>query len=323
LSRFIALLVATADASAGSRLDQLGRLLEGAPAEGQFWAPYCHARAEQALWAGDPDGALIQARRGLDASDDSTFSWYSMQLYRVAARAAADVAERARARRDEEAVSAVRAVWDGIEATYRPFLATVHERYRGKAAAEARAEASTIEAEIARMDRAPQVEVWRDALALWRQRERPYLVAYVQWRLGEALLQAGDRIAAAEALREADRIALALGAVPLRNEVAGLAARARVVLTVADHAGARGPGAAAEPEPDDPFGLTPREREVLALVSTGRTNRQIATALFISESTAGVHVSNILGKLGVSTRTEAAGIAVRLGLGASALSAAD
>ena len=70
----------------------------------------------------------------------------------------------------------------------------------------------------------------------------------------------------------------------------------------------------AAPAASDPFGLTRRDREVLALVSTGRTNRQIADELFISESTAGVHVSNILGKLGVATRTEAASVAVRLNL---------
>ena len=75
-----------------------------------------------------------------------------------------------------------------------------------------------------------------------------------------------------------------------------------------------------DPEPGprsvaDPFGLTRRERDVIALLSIGRTNRQIAGELFISESTAGVHVSNILGKLGVASRTEAAGIAARLGLG--------
>ncbi len=62
------------------------------------------------------------------------------------------------------------------------------------------------------------------------------------------------------------------------------------------------------------YGLTRREHEVLGLVATGRTNREIAEALFISESTAGVHVSNILGKLGVSTRTEAARIALDQGL---------
>ena len=66
---------------------------------------------------------------------------------------------------------------------------------------------------------------------------------------------------------------------------------------------------------DDPFGLTRRERDVLPLLVKGRTNRQIAEELFISENTAGVHVSNILGKLGATTRTEAAGIAARLGLG--------
>jgi DNA-binding NarL/FixJ family response regulator len=53
---------------------------------------------------------------------------------------------------------------------------------------------------------------------------------------------------------------------------------------------------------------------VLALVAEGYTNRRIAEALFISESTAGVHVSNILGKLGVASRTEAAAVATRLGL---------
>ena len=63
-----------------------------------------------------------------------------------------------------------------------------------------------------------------------------------------------------------------------------------------------------------PYGLTRRELEVLAAVAAGRTNRQIAEALFISESTAGVHVSNILGKLGVATRTEAAGVAIEQGL---------
>jgi DNA-binding NarL/FixJ family response regulator len=69
-----------------------------------------------------------------------------------------------------------------------------------------------------------------------------------------------------------------------------------------------------EPPPTEDLGLTAREREVLALLVEGHTNRRIAATLFISESTAGVHVSNILGKLGVATRTEAATVAARLGL---------
>ena len=75
---------------------------------------------------------------------------------------------------------------------------------------------------------------------------------------------------------------------------------------------AEGDTAASDEAPD--LGLTPREQEVLALVAYGRTNRQIADELFISENTAGVHVSNILGKLDVKGRGEAAALAYRLGL---------
>ena len=66
--------------------------------------------------------------------------------------------------------------------------------------------------------------------------------------------------------------------------------------------------------PASQSGLTARELEVIRLVAAGRTNRQIAEALFISEGTSGAHVSNILGKLGVQGRTEAAAVAHRLGL---------
>ena len=64
----------------------------------------------------------------------------------------------------------------------------------------------------------------------------------------------------------------------------------------------------------DPWGLSAREREVLALVADGRTNREIGEALFISTKTASVHVTHILTKLGVSSRTEAALLAARAGL---------
>jgi DNA-binding NarL/FixJ family response regulator len=80
------------------------------------------------------------------------------------------------------------------------------------------------------------------------------------------------------------------------------------------------PGAAPEAGVTDeapvPFALTRRERQVLSLVAEGRTNRQIAEELFINEKTASVHVSNILSKLGVSNRAEAAAVAHRVGLAA-------
>ena len=80
--------------------------------------------------------------------------------------------------------------------------------------------------------------------------------------------------------------------------------------------GAAMPGAVpARPGPSLPWELSPRELEVLRLLAAGRTNREIAAALFIGHRTATSHVASILGKLGVSTRSAAAALAVRHGLG--------
>jgi DNA-binding CsgD family transcriptional regulator len=68
------------------------------------------------------------------------------------------------------------------------------------------------------------------------------------------------------------------------------------------------------PARGDTFGLSGREREVLMQIARGRTNREIGERLFISQKTVGVHVGNILAKLGVSGRVEAAAVAIRLGL---------
>jgi DNA-binding CsgD family transcriptional regulator len=67
-------------------------------------------------------------------------------------------------------------------------------------------------------------------------------------------------------------------------------------------------------EPSGPDALTPREREVARLLADGLTNSQIAERLYISPRTAAVHVSNILAKLGMASRTEVATWAVRSGL---------
>jgi DNA-binding CsgD family transcriptional regulator len=84
-------------------------------------------------------------------------------------------------------------------------------------------------------------------------------------------------------------------------------------------AAATGIAAAFAPEdgkkrPKEAFGLSRREREVLALIAEGRTNREIGERLFISQKTVGVHVGNILAKLGASGRVEAAMVAIRLEL---------
>jgi DNA-binding NarL/FixJ family response regulator len=63
-----------------------------------------------------------------------------------------------------------------------------------------------------------------------------------------------------------------------------------------------------------PYGLTGRELAVLRLLASGRSNAQIGAELYISPSTASVHVSSILRKLGVSSRVQAAAVAERAGL---------
>ncbi len=65
---------------------------------------------------------------------------------------------------------------------------------------------------------------------------------------------------------------------------------------------------------DGPAELTPREREVVALLAEGLTNGELGARLFISPKTASVHVSNILAKLGMTSRAEIAAYAVRAGL---------
>ena len=132
---------------------------------------------------------------------------------------------------------------------------------------------------------------------------------------GRALLaQGAPRADAAAALARAWALADGLGARPLVAEVESLARRARIDLPEAAGGDAEAEPAAGELAVPDELGLTPREREVLALVADGRTNRQIAEALFISNKTASVHVSNILAKLGVANRGEAAAVAHRLRL---------
>jgi DNA-binding CsgD family transcriptional regulator len=140
-------------------------------------------------------------------------------------------------------------------------------------------------------------------VAACRDAHEPYLLVYGLLRQAEAACTAGDRDGAAPALDEAAELAATLGAEPLLEEARALARRARIKLNGA----APGPGIEA-------FGLTERELEVLELLAEGRSNPEIAAELFISRKTASVHVSNILGKLGVSGRGEAAAVAHRHGL---------
>jgi DNA-binding CsgD family transcriptional regulator len=159
---------------------------------------------------------------------------------------------------------------------------------------------------------------WDDAAQAWEAVGQPYPLAAALLRTAEVALGSGDRDAAGPRLRRAGLLAEELGARPLSSDITEFARRGRISLRreagTTDEEAAAGLG----PVPGEPLlGLTAREYEVLRLVAAGHSNREIASELFISAKTASVHVSNILGKLGVTSRGEAAATAHRLGLFAS------
>jgi DNA-binding CsgD family transcriptional regulator len=236
-------------------------------------------------------------------------------LSAVGVRIEADIAQRARDLRERA---------DERDALTRARL----HMDRLKAAAEegglvAAAWKLTGQAELARARGRSEVKLWTKAAESWRQISRPYEVALTQWRGAEAAVLAGDRKLGSELAAQALETARELGSRWLTDELLALARRGRLALDrVQDvEAGEEAPAALAIQE-EDPFGLTAREREVLALIAQGATNRQIGNALFMAEKTASVHVSRILAKLGVQSRTQAAAVAHRMGL-ASAPTAGD
>jgi len=171
-----------------------------------------------------------------------------------------------------------------------------------------RAYLRTARAEASRLTGPSDPALWRAAVEAWEGVPSPHRVGYARLRLAEALLgRPGQRQQAQAELTAAREVAARLGAGALAEQAGLLAARARL-----------GSGLAGAPDPAGRFGLTQRERDVLALLCAGRTNRQIAAELFITPKTAGLHVSHILGKLSVTTRGEAAALAHRLGLAVAA-----
>ena len=175
-----------------------------------------------------------------------------------------------------------------------------------------------LEAEHARLRGIDETPAWEAAVSAARGMHQPYFIAYALMRQAEARVIAGDGVAATASASEAQALVADLGAGPLLAEVEALIRRARLSpdapATTAETDALAATGSAAEADATDPFGLTPREREVLRLVADGCSNNQIAQQLFISRATASVHVSNILSKLGVTTRVQAAALAHRRGL---------
>jgi DNA-binding CsgD family transcriptional regulator/tetratricopeptide (TPR) repeat protein len=291
--------------AAETRLRDARRLLPAPISEAQKAGPLFGGLAELALWRGNLEqaGALVAEAVPLVEANPR----YAAPLYALGLRIEADRAELARARRPGQA-----APDDGTAAALLQRLQEAAAGPAAKGIPEQAAWHATALAESTRQEGRPDPAAWAAAVVTWERLGRPYRLAYACFRQAEALMAGpGDRDAAAEVLGRAAEITGRLGARPLDAEVKALAQRARLDLAPDGAASATGPTT-----PADQLGLTPREAEVLTLVAAGRSNRQIAQTLFISPKTASVHVSNILAKLGVATRVEAAAVAYRLGLDA-------
>ncbi len=145
--------------------------------------------------------------------------------------------------------------------------------------------------ELAEGNTAGAAALLRRAWQVWQELDAPYPAARARVLLGQCHRAQGDRDGADLEERAARAVFDALGATP---DLTRLAAAGRD-----------------ESAPRRPHGLTPRELEVLRQVATGKSNKDIASALFLSERTIERHVSNIFRKLDVPSRAAATAHAYR------------
>jgi predicted ATPase/DNA-binding CsgD family transcriptional regulator len=316
LMRRVDLLLGRGDSAAARKYLEHAHSLIVDSVEPQYIAPAGRLAVELNLREGNIEVAREAAAKAIDQLEFCTDDAGRMAMISAAATSVeAEAATRARDLGDETELAAT---------LLRAELAAARTEAATEESGRSLERAYGLEAaaDLARARRDPDAGARAaEAAEAWEAIKRPYPAAQIRRREAEAHAAAGDReaagAAAARALAEAERI----GSVWLAAEVAGLIARARLPVgpspAPATAPGANGggngrgaDGAAAE----DPFGLTPRERQVLAALAEGATNREIAASLFMAEKTASVHVSRILAKLGVRSRTEAAAVAHRLAL---------
>jgi DNA-binding CsgD family transcriptional regulator len=259
----------------------------------------CEADARQ--WAGQPEGSAAIVTDAIERAG-RVWGQYTLGGIWLAAIGVAGEADRAAtARLVGDPATVADAVAAGRELA--EFARTAAERGKpraGRMGPEGTAWLARLEAEWSRLDGTNDPALWAAAVEAF-DFGYVYEIARSNWRLAEALVQADRRDEAAGPAKIAYETAVRLRAAPLRGAVEALVRRARI-------------DAGLPIRLTTDLLLTPRERDVLALLARGRTNRQIGRELFISEKTASVHVSNIIGKLGASGRTEAVAIAHRRGL---------
>ncbi len=261
------------------------------------------------LVADQPAAAVDQVRSAWGEIDHDQGVWFNSHAVWIGLWACADLAETSRARGD----AVGHAVAQAFGADLVGIADRIIERRRGADPGGAPGPMLDMAlAEAARLDNRHDPQTWAGLGGRFDEVGDVPRAALARLRQADAILRlGGDAKTATAVLGRVLAHAETMGATWFRDRALALARASRLDL---DRSSPRlsDPGNLRVP---DPWGLSEREREVLALLAAGRTNRQIGAALFISDKTASVHVTHILDKMGVSSRTEAALLAVHAGVG--------
>jgi DNA-binding CsgD family transcriptional regulator/tetratricopeptide (TPR) repeat protein len=290
--------------------------------QGQYTLPLAHIEAEVLQAEGRIPAALDAISSALDRLDLLRDPRYAWPLLDAGARICALGADagfrgRASAQRAAEVLSQLCAVAGKMdtsgpvqEAHRLSFVAHAKGQPHGHDDGEFVVHMSADSADSAGPAIGAQAS-WDLVAAAWVSLDQPYEQALALLCAAKAAVSAGDRDGAGQRLRHAAELAESVGATALSEEIVAFGRNAR--LTVSMRATAAS-SPAVQRSAADQLGLTAREFEVLRLVAAGRSNPEVGAELFISAKTASVHVSNIMSKLGVSSRGEAAATAYRLRL---------
>ena len=338
----LVLVEAKADDEAAQLVGRTLLQLETVPA-GQWSSLVMRTAVSLALWRGDLADAQNAAEQGWRTVLETEEPAQIVVAAATALEACAANADEGRLRRDWSNVAAATTLASEVLPVAEKALKELSLPQSVGARREAELYMATARAHHERVRGRTKPETYAALAEHWAKIPVPYQVAKARWWQAQAALPTRARRAEARrALLDAWRISGQLPAAPLRRALRDLAQRGRITLPeeklvtipvqterqlVAVGPGRRPVGGAgsagdmlldrftaAQPPVLAKFGLSPREYGVLLVLAEGRTNREIADRLFISERTVAVHVRRILSKLGVSGRVEAAGVAIRLGL---------
>lgn len=335
----LVLIESRADEEARRLVGQTLLQLETVPA-GQWSALVLRTAVSDALWRNELGDARNAAEQGwqrvLETDDPAQIASAASTVLEACAASA----ERGRLKRDWSEVAAASELAGRVMPAAEKLVSAWDLPRNVGARREAELHLATARAHATRVRGKTKPETWAELAEAWLKVPIPYRAAKARWWQAQAALPTrAKRAEARRALLEAWRIAADLPAAPLQRALRDLAVRGRITLPDTNLVAipiepeakgmvAVGPGrskivdfgvriggtAAGPASAETRFGLSPRENSVLLVLAEGRTNREIAERLFISERTVAVHVRRILSKLGVGGRTEAAGMAIRMGL---------